>query len=267
MALGQAGVCALTLAAITLAAGCGAVGPSSVGPISARPTPVVATPTQAAPSNVYGTELWRGDFATGNTSQYALESTGNYSVTVQDAGPGHPTAGRFEVRDGDTPVDTGERAEAKPPDETDVREGDERWYAFSIMFDPSFPEPQRFCIVMQWHPANADGSAAEGDPPVSVQCGPGDVLNLNLNDRTFVPIGRLDRGVWHSYVLHLKFSQNPQLAFYEVRRDGEVVVPRTVPKGPTLVGPRMYTKIGVYRHPSNTATMIVWHDDLVISGP
>ena len=41
-------------------------------------------------------------------------------------GAGHRTAGRFEVRDGDTPVDSGERSEAKAPDWTDVSDGDER---------------------------------------------------------------------------------------------------------------------------------------------
>ena len=225
------------------------------------------TPTPSATPEIHGTELWRGDFDTGDTSQYDLEVVKDYSLTVQDGGPGHPSAGRFEVRDGDTPVDTGERAEAKPPDFTDVGEGDERWYSFSIMFDKSFPVSQRFCIPMQWHPANADGTAAEGDPPLSLQCGPGDRLNLNLHDETFIPIGTLDRGVWHSYLLHVKFSHDPRVAFYEVSRDGKPVVPKTSPKKPNLVGPRLYTKLGIYRHPINTATQVVWFDDVVISGP
>ena len=67
----------------------------------------------------------------------------DYSLRVADGGAGHTTAGRFEVRDGDTPVDSGERSEAKPPDSTDVSDGDERWYSFSMMFDKSFPAARR----------------------------------------------------------------------------------------------------------------------------
>jgi hypothetical protein len=100
-----------------------------------------------------------------------------------------------------------------------------------------------------------------------LQCGPGDRLNLNLHDETFIPIGPLDKGVWHSYVIHVKFSQDPRVAFYEVSRDGQTVVPKTSPKKPNLVGPRLYMKLGIYRHPVNTATQVVWYDDVVISGP
>ena len=66
---------------------------------------------------------FRGDFDTGDTSQWELETEEDYSLTVEDGGPGHPTAGRFEVRDGDTPVDDGERSEAKTEDRYDVFDG------------------------------------------------------------------------------------------------------------------------------------------------
>jgi len=262
----RAAVCALSLLSVVSAGACATPIPASAWP-SSPPSPT-AQPT-STPSATPGApvELWRGDFDTGNTAQYDLEAAQPYSITVADGGPGHPTAGRFEVRDGDTPVDTGERAEAKPPDITDVAEGDERTYSFSVMFDKSFPQSKRFCIPLQWHPAGEDGRAIEGDPPLSLQCGPQDELSLNLNDETFVPIGTLDRGAWHSYVLHVKFSHDPQQAFYEVSRDGQVVVPRTVPKKPNLVGPRMYLKLGIYRHPINTATMVVWYDDVVVYAP
>ena len=86
---------------------------------------------------------WRGDFDTRNSAQWELETARPYSLQVLDGGSGHTTAGRFEVRDGDTPVDSGERSEAKAPNWTDVSDGDERWYSFSMMFDKSFPVPDR----------------------------------------------------------------------------------------------------------------------------
>ena len=54
-----------------------------------------------------------------------LETAQPYSLTVVDGGPGHPTAARFEVRDGDTPVDSGERSEVRSEDRFDVVDGDD----------------------------------------------------------------------------------------------------------------------------------------------
>jgi hypothetical protein len=212
---------------------------------------------------------WRGDFDTGDTSQWDLETAKKYSLTVRNGGPGHPTAGRFEVRDGDHPVDSGERAEADAPNWTDVREGDERWYIFSMMFDKHFPVPTSFCDPMQWHPARSNGSAADGSPPLNLQCGSDDKLSLEVGDDTLLPIGPLDRGVWHRYLFHVKFSKNPKVAFEEMFRDGKVVIPKTSPKkAPNMTTPRMYLKIGMYRDSDNDGPMVIWHDDLTIyTGP
>ncbi len=140
-----------------------------------------------------GAVQFRGDFDTDDTSQWELETAQNYSLRVADGGAGHRTAGRFEVRDGDTPVDSGERSEAKLPDSTDVSDGDERWYSFSMMFDKSsFPVPaDGWCDPMQWHPANSDHSAAEGSPALNLQCGNNgdDKLYLQVGDKELMPIG------------------------------------------------------------------------------
>jgi hypothetical protein len=214
-----------------------------------------------------GAVQFRGDFDTGNSSQWELETAKNYSLTVRDGGPGHPTAGRFEVRDGDTPVDSGERSEAKLPDQFDVSEGDERWYSFSMMFDKSFPVPaDGWCDPMQWHPANSDHSAAEGSPPLNLQCGNNgdDKLYLQVGDRELLPIGMLDRGVWHRYLLHVKFSRNAGEAFEEVHRDGQLVLPRTSPKSANMNAPKLYLKVGMYRKQTNNGPMVVWHDDMAV---
>ena len=210
---------------------------------------------------------FRGDFDTGNTSQWDLETASNYSLRVADGGAGHRTAGRFEVRDGDNPVDSGERSEAKPPDSTDVSDGDERWYSFSMMFDKSFPVPaDGWCDPMQWHPANSDHSAAEGSPALNLQCGNDgdDKLYLQVGDKELMPIGSLDRGVWHRYLLHVKFSNDPGTAFEEVHRDGQLVLPRTSPKSANMNSPKAYLKIGMYRKGTNDGSMVVWHDDMAV---
>ena len=208
---------------------------------------------------------FRGDFDAGNMSQWELETASDYSLRVADGGAGHRTAGRFEVRDGDTPVDSGERSEAKPPDWTDVSDGDERWYSFSMMFDRSFPVPaDGWCDPMQWHTANADHSAADGSPALNLQCGPDDKLYLQVGDKDMMPIGMLDRGVWHNYLLHVKFSNNPGVAFEEVHRDGQLVLPKTSPRYANMTTPKAYLKIGMYRKGTNNGPMVVWHDGMAV---
>ena len=54
-------------------------------------------------------------------------------------------AGRFEVRDGDNPIGFGDRAEVQL--ETGEHEGADRWYAWSTMFDPSFPGGDAWPVV------------------------------------------------------------------------------------------------------------------------
>ncbi|MBL8926507.1 MAG: polysaccharide lyase [Pseudonocardia sp.] len=214
-----------------------------------------------------GTMEWRGDFDTRNTSQWELETARSYSLQVLDGGAGHATAGRFEVRDGDTPVDSGERSEAKAPNWTDVSDGDERWYSFSMMFDKSFPVPaDGWCDPMQWHTANADHSAADGSPALNLQCGNNgdDKLYLQVGDRELFPIGILDRGMWHQYMLHVKFSNDPGTAFEEVHRDGQLVLPKISPRSANMTTPKAYLKIGMYRKGTNHGPMVVWHDGMAV---
>ena len=246
--------------------GSSADGSTQPSPSSTPSTGGAISGTSPGPVTLSGGAMqWRGDFDTGNTSQWELETARDYSLRVMDGGAGHTTAGRFEVRDGDTPVDSGERSEAKPPDWTDVSDGDERWYSFSMMFDRSFPVPaDGWCDPMQWHTANADHSAADGSPALNLQCGPDDKLYLQVGDKDMMPIGMLDRGVWHDYLLHVKFSNNPGVAFEEVHRDGQLVLPKTSPRYANMTTPKAYLKIGMYRKGTNNGPMVVWHDGMAV---
>jgi len=219
------------------------------------------------PQVPHETVQFRGDFDTGDTSQWELETAEDYSLTVTDGGPGHPTAGRFEVRDGDTPVDDGERSEAKTADKYDVYEGDERWYSFSMRFDELPTNFGEWCIPMQWHGADEDGEASDGSPQLNLECKDDGNLYLKVADDTELLVGPLDTGVWHSYVIHVKFSKDPAVAFQEVSRDGQVVVPRERLEEANLDTPRGYFKIGMYRDPNASGTTVVWFDDLTISTP
>ena len=208
--------------------------------------------------------MFRGDFDTGDTSQWERETAEDYSLTITDDGPGHPTAGRFELRDDDTPVDDGERSEVKTPDRFDVFDGEERWYSFSMKFDQLPEEAGGWCIPMQWHGADEDGEAADGSPQLNLECSDDGNLYLRVGDETDLLIGSLDPGTWHSYVIHVKFSTDPDLAFQEVFRDGRLVVPKTRLDQANMDTPRAYLKLGIYRDRELSNTTVVWHDDLVV---
>ncbi len=80
-------------------------------------------------------------------------------------------------------------------------------------------------------------------------------------------IGPLDPGVWHSYVIHVKFSNDPDVAFEEVTRDGQVVITKTSQKRANMDTPKAYYKLGLYRDPEISGTMVVWFDDVTVSVP
>jgi len=74
----------------------------------------------------------------------------------------------------------------------------------------------------------------------------------------------LDRGVWHRYLLHVKFSSDPGVAFQEVYRDGQLVLPKTSTRYANMTTAKLYLKVGMYRKATNNGSMVVWHDDMAI---
>ena len=71
--------------------------------------------------------------------------------------------------------------------------------------------------------------------------------------------------MWHSYVIHVKFSDDPAVSFQDVTRDGQVVVPKTRLAQANMNTPRAYLKIGMYRDADASGTTVVCFDDLTIS--
>ena len=171
-------------------------------------------------------------------------------------------AARFEVRDGDVPTfGGGERAEVSMNDAARVYEGDERWYEFSLKFDPSFSNPtSSFFIVMQWHSGN-------GSPPVALmvnRAGELQLTNNATNDATRT-IGAVRRGEWVDYVLHVKFSKSASEGWAEVHQNGDLVVPRH--NRATMSSDSCYLKQGIYRSSSETSTAVVWQDGMRVTAP
>jgi hypothetical protein len=229
---------------------------------------------QAADVPVGSRVVFVGDYETGDAGQWkTCQSRGyNGSCTgggafygMQILGGGEQRQGnyaaRYEVRNGDVPnFGGGERVEVAQDARALVREGDERWYEFSLKFDAGFANPTGdYFILMQWH---GDGGA----PPLALMVGTSGQLLLsnNVTGKT-TDIGPIQRGAWADYVLHVKFSEKPSVGWAEVYQNGALVVPRhqraTLSQGPC------YLKQGIYRSSAETSTAVVWQDGLRVTAP
>ena len=229
-------------------------------------------------------KIFSGDYSTGNLTQWAMvQAKGingpttpgycTYSACVRYGGLGHETAARFEVRDGDVPpFGGGERAEVLPgawnaSRTAMVKEGDERWYTMSVKFDETWQNPRHgpdsWFMVTQWFPQNGTTVG----PALTLQVTQDNYLELG-GAGAAIPYRRkiapIRPGQWEDYVVHVKFSEDPNVGFVEVYQNGKLVVERH--NRPTLSpgGGGAYIKQGVYRDAESTGTQVVWHDGLTI---
>jgi hypothetical protein len=219
--------------------------------------------------------VFTGDFETGDFSQWTqcqnrkfsdpcADYSGNfYGARVVDEGARQGRyAARFEVRNGDDPSwGGGERSEVAAYDAGEVREGDERWYQFSLKFADDFPDVTgNFFIVMQWH-------SGHGQPPMALEVDHDGRLLLKNNhtDNETRVIGTIERGKWVDYVLHVKFSREKRHGWAEVYQDGELVVPRHARS--SMSSDHNYLKMGIYRAKSERSDAVLWVDAVRITAP
>ena len=200
----------------------------------------------------------------GSPSGYNV--TSNYQLKIVNAGAGHETALRTEVRDGDTAVGSHERAELSGFGKTPINNGDEQWYEFDVKFgDTTFPSIDQWDIFFQWHQVNDEGApalalAVHSDGKVYFEREPDGEIE-------FIEAFTVTPGVWQHLVVHVKWSPNASTGFIQMHRDGVEVVPKTMCKTmyTTDNTDPYYIKCGQYRRSSNTSTSIVYHDKIRVS--
>lgn len=246
----------------------GAAGTSAATAVSAA-----AAPT-AVP--VGSRELFVGDYETGDFSQWQTcqaknlnarcrtIGTGNDQMRIVEGAEAHQGrfAARFNIRPGDVPPFGGrERSEVQSNAEgAVVREGDERWYQWSMKFPADFQNPRGvWFIVLQWH-------SAKGSPPLAINVGSkGEIVigGDGLKGEPRRTIGTVRPGEWVDYVLHVKFSRSRDTGFIEGWENGRQTVPRY--DRASMVDGSNYLKQGVYRD-SGPPTWVM-QDGLRVTAP
>jgi hypothetical protein len=219
--------------------------------------------------------LFVGDYETGDFAQWGTCQTATINADCAGFGTGDRTmrivdddvrqgrhAAEFTVQPGDVPdFGGGERAEVQSQDDkARVREGDERWYQWSMKFPADFPNPTGvWFIVMQWH-------AGSGSPPLAINIsdsGTVDIGGDGLKDEPHPTIGPVRRGEWVDYTLHVKFSHSSDEGYVEAWENDTQTVPRTARA--SMTSDSNYLKQGIYRDTGPAVSLRI--DGLRVSAP
>lgn len=198
---------------------------------------------------------WRGDFETGDLSQWeTIQRVATDKIrVVRDPTRQGNYAARFEVGPYDNIGDTDPRAELAR--ELGEREGEDRYYRWFTYFDQSFPTAydEDFVTFTQWRALD------ESEAFTSFMVW-GDRIELRRDGtRWSTP---LVKGVWHEFIYHVKWSPDPDEGYIELWYDGQQVLSplhvRTMAGSPgAAVG--NYVKQGLY-HEEGMPTGILYHD-------
>lgn len=176
----------------------------------------------AAPSRSEAEVIWRGDFETGDTSQW--RSTPKFEGLKVVGEP--VREGKFALRiDGTDATKRGtlDRIEFQhQPTPPGTAEGTERYFGWSVLVPKT--------LSGDYHSVGYFESRNSWRQLMSFE-----VRGEDIEYTTRVPYkkhwsgkGRFTPDVWHDFVVHVLWSRDATKGFVEVRFDGEIVVPRTM---------------------------------------
>ncbi|MFL5376694.1 MAG: polysaccharide lyase [Myxococcales bacterium] len=221
--------------------------------------------------------LWRGDFEEGFGSLTGHctygdngwcneQSVRSQQIQIVDnpVFEGH-NAVRFEVKYGDQYKGySDERSLLSPPDTLWEDEGNERWYRWQVLWPQdwvgSYPKWDELGTpssrsnagsIVEWH-HDANGAVEGGSAPLYCR-GEDKYITMCLVDqatsacRETVNLAELQRGHWHDFVMHAKWSSNPNVGYLEIWIDGVNVLPKHMASN-KYPGMRNYLLIGLYRN-------------------
>lgn len=202
-----------------------------------------------------GGVIWRGDFETGDLSQWSktqMVSPDRLQIVSDPVRQGR-YALKTTVRSGDDPIGaSGNRNELVIAGID--RTGSERVYRWNTLFPEDFQSADTWHLFTQWHHDGSDGS-----PPVEFFVwGETIFLRVDGEDVWSTP---LERGRWLEFVFKVKWARN---GWVELYYNGELALPRT--SASTLYeGQGVYLKQGLYRDASVNQTQVVYHDGMTVA--
>ena len=204
--------------------------------------------------------LFVGDFETGDHAQWRHaeeESEDRIQVVRAPVRQGH-FASRHEVRAGDS-VYGGARAELAEDGNIMLRPGMDLYFGWSSYFPADFPSPD----ITEGHSSFVQWKAEDsGGPPTAMSTRTERIaLRVDNEDLWSIP---LTRGVWHDFVVHMRFSSDPSVGFAEITYNG---VPQRFAGGQPRIhyatlesGKDSYLKLGYYRSDKIKPIGVVYHD-------
>jgi MYXO-CTERM domain-containing protein len=222
--------------------------------------------------------IWRGDFDDGAGSLGGHCSTGDngwcnaqvirpdqIQLVTDPAFQGHGLAARLEVKFGDVYKNTSdERTLLSPPNSMWEDEGNERWYRWQAMWPDGwvgdYPKWDELMTpssrssagsIVEWH-HDGNGQVETGSAPLYIGANNTNIWMCLVDQATStcresLNLTPLLRGHWHDFVMHAKWSSDPNVGFLEMWIDGVNVLPmhRGPNKYPNM---RNYLLVGLYRN-------------------
>ena len=205
--------------------------------------------------------LWRGDFETGDLSQWteAQEVAPDRMQVVDSPTRQGKHALRVEVRQGDNPLAGASGNRAELVYEPAEAEGNDRYYSWSTMWATDFPSAATWQAFTQWHHTGDTGT-----PPLEMYVN-GETMYMAIGaNETVVWTHPLQRGAWHDFVLHVKWSSDPGVGFVELWYDGKQELQKT--SGATMYpGQGNILKQGLYRNDTIAQVGVLYHDGMTVA--
>ena len=205
--------------------------------------------------------VWRGDFETGNTSQWTRsQSVANSRLqVVTDVVREGRYALKATVRQGDDPIGaSGNRNELLYLSQEKT---DSTWfYKWSTLFPTDYPLDDGWQVFAQWHHTGCCGS-----PPLEFYVR-GEKMHMRVGGAKGKVLwtAPLQRGDWHDFVLQVKWSPNAKTGFVQLWHNGDVAVPKTY--AATQFGKEFnYLKLGLYRDDAIRPEASVYHDGFLMA--
>jgi hypothetical protein len=220
-----------------------------------------------------GQLYFMGDFESRDFSQWSevqAFARDRYSIVSSPRKQGS-FAGRFESVAGECipmdcsgPVPRGRTEALIKGSGHRVSEGQDRWYRWYTLFPAKGPRPE--FTFTQWRADDEQsGPRARNGIYGLMTVGrsdssPTERLSFQRNGDRWT--GALRRGRWIKFVVHIKYSADPNVGLYELWVDGERVMSFHDQSKPANTG--VYLKQGVYRN-GDTPGAVVYHDGLRIA--